>query len=86
MSRFLFFLFLIAFFTYRLGRFVRRVSSHRPMRGAGRTDPRTGSEDELVQDPNCLTYLSKREALESRKEGVVFYFCSPACVSAFTKK
>jgi len=82
MSRFLFALALIAVFGYVLSGLLQRVSSHRSARGSGRTDPGV----DLVQDPNCLTYLSRKDALEAGRSGVSYYFCSPECAAAFEKK
>ena len=46
--------------------------------------PRRGIEteaepEELVQDPYCLTYLSKRVAVKKRVSGKDVYFCREEC-------
>jgi YHS domain-containing protein len=86
MLRFFFFFFLTAVFPYLLSGFLRRVSSRRPMGRSERADSRAGAGDELVQDPNCLIYLSKKQAQQIKSDGVTNYFCSPGCASAFAKK
>lgn len=85
MPRFLFMLVLIVGINYLLGGFRRRIFS-RPARGPERTGSGADSGDELVQDPTCLTYLSKKGALQAGKDGVTHYFCSPECVKAFQKR
>ncbi len=80
MSRFLLMLILIVGINYLSGGFRRRIFS----RPAGGTE-RTASGDELVQDPACLTYLPRRGALQTGRDGVTHYFCSPECVNAFQK-
>ena len=82
MPRLLLIFLLITVITFLLGRFstrfwLRRASSKSKPAGAG---------DALVQDPNCLTYLSKKNALETRSGGATHYFCSPGCAEAFEKK
>jgi YHS domain-containing protein len=41
-------------------------------------------QDEMVQDPVCLTYVPKRMAVtvNTPREGAL-YFCSPACRDKF---
>lgn len=82
MTRLLFTLLLITLSTFLLGRFLGRFLYRRPAGSAERVD----SGDPLVQDPNCLTYLSKKRALEAKQGGVTHYFCGPACAEAFEKK
>ena len=82
MSRFLVMWFLFAIVTFLLGRFMGKFLYRRP---AGRSE-RAGSGDELVQDPNCLTYVSKKTALAVRSGEQTHYFCGPACAAAFKEK
>lgn len=82
MTRLLFTLLLITLLTFLLGRFLGRFLYRRPAGSAARVD----AGDALVQDPNCLTYLSKKGALEAKQGGVTHYFCGPACAEAFEKK
>lgn len=83
MARFLLILFLIIGINYLMGRFRRRIFS-RPVKESARKA--AGPGDELVQDPTCLTYLSKKSALTARSGGTTHYFCSPECAGAFEKK
>ncbi|MGB3941657.1 MAG: hypothetical protein WBK96_09220 [Candidatus Manganitrophaceae bacterium] len=82
MPRLIFTVLLFTLLTFLLGRFPRRSWSRRPEGQS--TPPNAG--DELVQDPNCLTYLPKKQALKSRSNGVTQYFCGSDCMTAFEKK
>ncbi|HET6371202.1 MAG TPA: hypothetical protein VFG95_08390 [Nitrospiria bacterium] len=82
MFRFLLTLALIAIFAYLWINRLRRLSAPPPARKSERVDPGTA----LVQDPNCLTYLSIEGALKVAKGGETLYFCSPECAAAFEKK
>jgi len=46
-----------------------------------------GSEpEELVQDPNCQTYIPKRSAVKKKIAGNVLYFCNQKCLKNYLKK
>jgi len=46
-----------------------------------------GSEpEELVQDPNCQTYIPKRSAIKKKIAGNVLYFCKKECLKNYLKK
>ncbi|RLB06121.1 MAG: hypothetical protein DRG50_06040 [Deltaproteobacteria bacterium] len=46
-----------------------------------------GSADkELVQDPQCHTYIPKEGALRAQINGEVYYFCSQKCLEEFKKR
>jgi len=80
MSRFLLGLALFSLLAYFLGGVFQQVS-----RSSRRPGPADRGED-LVQDPNCLTYLSRKDALETPRGGAVYYFCSPECAAAFDRQ
>jgi YHS domain-containing protein len=47
---------------------------------------RTGSErepEELVQDPCCQTYVSKRIAVRRKIAGKDYYFCGEGCLKNY---
>lgn len=67
--------------TFLLGRFSGKLFSRLTAKSK-RAEP--GAE--LVQDPICGTYLSKKTAPETRKDGVTHYFCSSECAEAFEKR
>ena len=52
------------------------------------TFPGTGPtpEDEMVKDPYCNTYISKKGAITARMNGETFYFCCKECRESFHKK
>lgn len=39
--------------------------------------------EELVQDPSCRTYISKRFAVRKKEAGRNYYFCSQECLRKF---
>lgn len=46
---------------------------------------RPGAEKELVQDPQCQTYIPKDTALTAHLNGHTYYFCSRECLEQFTR-
>ena len=47
----------------------------------------TESESEdLVQDPHCLTYISKRSAVRKIISGRFLYFCNRECMKNYINK
>ncbi len=59
-----------------------------PPRGAGRRQPknRTRDGEEMVQDPQCGTYLPLSEALSATVRGKQHYFCSRKCRNLYKKQ
>ncbi len=41
--------------------------------------------DVLVQDPVCQTFIPRKEALKSEKDGKVYFFCSEGCLKRFQR-
>jgi len=39
--------------------------------------------DVLVQDPVCKTFIPRREALKTTKDGKTYFFCSEGCLKRF---
>jgi YHS domain-containing protein len=42
--------------------------------------------DEMVQDPECHTYVVKDRAVTRRIRGRLFFFCSEACARQYEEK
>jgi uncharacterized protein len=42
-------------------------------------------EKEMVQDPQCHTYIPKETALRTTIDGEVYYFCSQECLDEYTR-
>ncbi len=42
-------------------------------------------DDLMVKDPNCHTYIPKREAVLVEQNGEKIYFCSDKCRDAYLK-
>lgn len=73
----LFFLFLVV---YQAVKTVFRAAMTAYHEGGSRA-PRIPGE-EMVQDPQCRTYVVKGRALARRIGGRTLYFCSTACADA----
>ena len=71
---------ILAYFVFR---FVRKV---RLSGGGDRGNAASGPVDEMVQDPNCLTYIPKGSAIRKSVGGETHFFCSQACVDEFQSK
>lgn len=84
MARFLLIFLVIVGINYLFGGFRRRIFT-RPIERPQQTHSQTAPEDELVQDPVCLNYVSRKSALTVKKAGTMHHFCSPACVKEFQK-
>lgn len=78
MSRFLLGLLLTALSVYLMGKLLRKRTPARA--------EKTVREADLIQDPVCLTYLPRENALEVRIRGAMRRFCSKECAAAFEKK
>jgi YHS domain-containing protein len=39
--------------------------------------------DVLVQDPVCKTFIPRRDALKTQKDGKDYFFCSEGCLKRF---
>ena len=56
-----------------------------PRRPPERVSPPPGpaGPEELVQDPVCLTFIPRREALKVHQGGQDYFFCSEGCLKRF---
>ncbi len=78
MIRFLIF-FILAYVAYRI---VKAIFWPKEQLSGG---PDRGVIDEMVQDPQCKTYIPKREAVKKTIRGETQFFCSPECADKFEK-
>jgi uncharacterized protein len=70
----------LAYFVFR---FIQKV---RLSGGRDRGNTGSGPVDEMVQDPNCLTYIPKGSAIRKSMGGETYFFCSQKCVDEFQRK
>jgi YHS domain-containing protein len=77
-SRFLFGLLLTALSVYLVGKLLKKRTPERT--------ENTAREADLIQDPVCLTYLPRENALEVKVRGATRRFCSKECAAAFEKR
>lgn len=76
---------LLVFLGYALWTAVRRSLLQGTDDQAARP-PSHRRGEEMVQDPQCGTYVPRHEAVEERRGGQALYFCSTACRDAYLKK
>lgn len=74
---------IIAFLGYLLYRVVRGLKG---LAGPALRDEKGEVIDDMVQDPECGTYVPRGEAVRRRIRGEDFYFCSTACADRYEKK
>jgi uncharacterized protein len=79
MIRFLIFL-ILAYIAFRT---IKAIFRPKEELSGGRD---RGVIDEMVQDPQCKTYVPKREAVKRIIEGETHFFCSDTCADKFQKK
>jgi YHS domain-containing protein len=70
----------LAYVAYRVLKAVIRPKD-RIDRGEG-----GGAIDEMVQDPQCKTYIPRRQAVQKTIEGRTVHFCSEACATKFLQE
>jgi len=78
MIRFLIFV-ILAYIAYRTVKAIFRPKEE----VSGAQD--RGVIDEMVQDPQCKTYVPKREAVKRTIAGATHFFCSDTCADKFQK-
>ncbi len=71
---------ILAYFVFRFVQKIR-LSGGKDYKNSG-----SGPVDEMVQDPNCLTYIPRGSAIRKSVGGEVHFFCSQACVDEFQRK
>jgi uncharacterized protein len=71
---------LLAFIAYRLLKSVFSPPRESADRGSA------GAVDEMVQDPQCKTYIPLREARRKIIGGREYYFCSDECARKFRQQ
>jgi YHS domain-containing protein len=47
---------------------------------------RESESEELVQDPNCQTYIPKKSAVKKKIAGRLFYFCNQTCMEHYVNE
>lgn len=77
---------LLGFLVYTLWSALRRALSGPPPSRAPRSSARGARGEDMVQDPQCGTYVPRGDALESQIGGERRYFCSARCRDAFREK
>jgi uncharacterized protein len=60
-------------------------SLFRGISGQKESSNRPADLEELVQDPNCRTYIAKRLAIQKKIDGKDHYFCTQECLKQYIK-
>ncbi|MCP4716230.1 MAG: YHS domain-containing protein [Deltaproteobacteria bacterium] len=86
--RLLFFLLLVYFFTKMLKKLFVDPRRQKGKQTVPPRGPRSSLRpvDEMVQDPVCHVYLTKKDALTAVVDGKTYYFCSPKCRDTFSTR
>jgi YHS domain-containing protein len=66
-------------------RIYRRIREMLPP-GTGRDSRPLGEPETLVQDPVCGTYIPRRNALKTVRDGQEYFFCSEGCFMHFRRQ
>jgi uncharacterized protein len=75
---------LIGYFALKIFKGVFGQSTQSRMEANGR---QSGEIDDLmVKDPNCQTYIPRRDAVQAERNGETVYFCSRECRDAYLMK
>ncbi len=77
MARFILFVILLLFFYAILHTLIKGMSVQRKKLN------RESEPEELVQDPYCQTYISKRSAVKKKIAGRFLYFCNQECMENY---
>jgi len=66
-------------------RVFRRLKEGVPPLG-GRESRPLGEPEALVQDPVCGTFIPRRNALKTVRDGQEYFFCSEGCLMRFRRQ
>jgi YHS domain-containing protein len=70
---------ILCYILYRLLFAGRKKVKQPPPSDDGQAD----SQDVLVEDPVCHTYVPQKQAIRAAKDGKIYYFCSEECCKTF---
>ncbi|MDZ4164361.1 MAG: hypothetical protein U1C55_04470 [Smithellaceae bacterium] len=74
----------IVFVLYRVGRWFIAHLNQKNIRSA--KSPQTIAREDLVEDPNCGTYIPLSSAYRETLSGEDVYFCSAKCRDEYRRK
>lgn len=73
---------LLGYLGYRV---YRKVKANLAL-DRGQSAPPLGEPETLVQDPVCLTFIPRRNALKVVQGGKDYFFCSEGCLKRFRQQ
>ena len=74
---------LISVIFYLLLRFLKLLFLKPPVNKNPMDQNFSGQVNEMVQDPECKTYIPKNNSLSLQISGTTYYFCSRECMNKF---
>lgn len=66
-------------------RVYRKIKENLTLQGT-QPAPSLGEPETLVQDPVCLTFIPRRNALKVVQDDKDYFFCSEGCLKRFRKQ
>ena len=72
---------IVGFLVYTVFQALKRSLLKRPP-----PPEKTARGEEMVQDPECGTYVPRSNAVRAQAKGTTHYFCSPACRDKYLEK
>lgn len=73
---------IVGFLVYTVYQMLRQALS----KPAAPPPEKTASGEEMVQDPECGTYVPKSDAIKAQVRGETRYFCSDTCRDVYRQE
>jgi YHS domain-containing protein len=74
----------LGYIAYRV---VKKVKQSLSLgQGQAPRSPQTQEPDTLVQDPVCGTFIPRRNALKTSRDGKEYFFCCEGCLKGFLRQ
>jgi len=72
----------LAYRSFRSWMLKNTMQQHQSMQGKAGPE----IEDEMVKDPSCGVYITRRDAVHLRQAGEDLYFCSEECRDKYLER
>ena len=66
---------IVGFLVYTVFQIIRQAITKPP----GTPPEKTGRGEDMIRDPECGTYVPRRDAVKTEAKGKTCYFCSTEC-------
>ncbi len=74
----------LIFLLYRAGRWLVSYLNQKNISPPGKIPPI--AREDLVEDPNCKTYIPLSSAIREEVDGKILYFCGRQCRDEYRQK